>query len=320
MKPFRDRDPVRIGAAGLLALGLAVMAGFRAGDLPLIGGDTYYAEFTELGGLSLNDPVRVAGVRVGKVTVIELVDARVRVGFDIDDSRRLGTETTAAVKVDTLLGAMYLSIEPDGAGAMDEGDTIPISRTTSAFDVVDAFTGIAERSDAIDTDQLAASLRTLADLTRNTPEEFRSALRGVSDLSQVIATRDEELESLLDNLGRVSDTLAARDEDIVALMKDADALFRALLQRRSALHRLLVATSRMSRELTSLVEESRADLTPALERLDAVVAVLNKNEENLDEGLALLAPFYRMFASVTANGPWLDGYVFNLPPVPSPQP
>ncbi len=221
MKPFSERNPVIIGAASLAAIVLLVLAAFRAQDLPLIGGgDTYYASFAESGGLRVNDEVRIAGVRVGKVNSVELEDGAVRVGFKVKTDATLGEDTAAAIKVKTLLGAMYLSLEPEGDGELDEGSTIPVERTTSPFDVVDAFEGLAETSAEIDTDQLAASLTTLADLTRNTPEEFQSALSGVSALSETVASRDEQINSLLQNLESVSTVLNERDEDIVTLMRD----------------------------------------------------------------------------------------------------
>ena len=317
--PFRERNPVVIGFVGFAVLILGFLAAFRAQDLPLIGGgDTYYAEFAESGGLKVNDEVRVAGVRVGKVDSIELKDGKVRVGFKIKTDATLGTETAAAIKVKTILGSMFLAIEPAGSGEMEEEAVIPEDRTTSPFDVVDAFEGLAETSADIDTDQLAASLTTLADLTRNTPEEFRAALEGVSALSEVIASRDDEINSLLQSLTRVSTVLDARDEDIIKLMDDADVLFRALLQRREAVHNILVSTVTLSEELTALVRQSRADLKPALRHLESVLAVVNKNEDNLDRSLQLMAPFYTVFANVFANGPWWDTYIANLPPIPGP--
>jgi len=317
MKPFRERNPVIVGAISIAVLVLMLLAAFRAQDLPLIGGgDTYYAEFAESGGLKVNDEVRVAGVRVGQVESIELVDGKVKVEFQIKTDAEFGDETHAAIKVKTILGSMFLSLEPAGSGELDEGATIPVERTTSPYDVVDAFTGLAETSAEIDTDQLAKSLTTLADLTRNTPEEFRSALQGVSALSEVIASRDEELNSLLVSLQRVSTVLDERDEDIIALMQDADVLFRALLARKQAIHQILVSTTTLSVELTRLVRDSRADLKPALQHLQSVLAVINKNEDNLDRSLTLMAPFYRVFANVFGNGPWWDTYVANLPPIP----
>jgi phospholipid/cholesterol/gamma-HCH transport system substrate-binding protein len=318
-RPFRERNPVTIGAISLAVIALLVLAAFRADDLPLIGGgDTYYAEFTEAGGLQVNDEVRIAGVRVGKVDSIELDGDKVRVGFKVDTDSGFGEETRAEIRVKTLLGAMYLALEPVGEGQLDEDTTIPTSRTSSPFDVVDAFSGLAETSADIDTDQLAESLTTLADLTRNTPEEFRGALKGVSALSETIASRDEQIGSLLTNLERVSTTLNERDQDIIGLMRDSDVLFRALVSRRDAIHDLLVSTASLSEELTALVQQSREDLKPALEHLENVVAVLNKNEDNIDNGLRLLAPFYRVFANTLGTGPWFDTFIMNIPPLPGP--
>lgn len=314
---FREKNPVVIGAVSLAVIALLILTAFRAQDLPLIGGgDTYYAAFSESGGLKPNDEVRIAGVRVGKVETVALDGDHVKVTFRVDTDSEFGDDTHAAIKVKTLLGAMYLSLEPAGSGQLDEGAEIPVERTSSPYDVVDAFSGLAETSERIDTDQLAESLTTLADLTRNTPEEFRAALDGVSQLSTNIAARDEQINTLLKNLERVSTVLDERDQDIIGLMQDSDVLFRALVARRDAVHNLLTSTTRLSNELTTLVEQSRADLKPALTHLERVVQVLNKNEDNLDNSLRLMAPFYRVFANTLGGGPWFDTYIQNMPPVP----
>ena len=210
---------------------------------------------------------------------------------------------------------MYLALEPAGSGQLAEESTIPVERTTSPYDVVEAFAGLAETSERIDTDQLTQSLSTLADLGRNTPDEFRETLEGVSALSETLASRDEQINTLLTNLQKVSGVLGDRSDDIVTLMKDGDVLFKALVARRQAIHNLLVSTSTMSEQLTLLIRQSRADLKPALSNLDTVVKVLLKNQDNLDSTLRLMAPFYRVFANTLGNGPWFDTYIYNLPPI-----
>lgn len=313
--PFRERNPVVVGAVSLAVIAAMVLAAFRAEDLPLIGGgDTYYAAFSESGGLKANDEVRVAGVRVGKVQSVDLAGDHVRVEFTVEDGVEFGPQTRASIKVKTLLGAMFLALEPAGEGQMEEESVIPVARTSAPYDVVDAFSGLADTSRRIDTDRLARSLDTLASLMRNTPEEFQAALQGMSALSTNIAARDEQLNELLGNMEKVSRVLADRNGDLVTLMAEGDKLFRALVARREAVSDLLVATSRLSRELTLLVRQTRADLKPALEHLDNVVDMLNKNQENLDNSLRLMAPFYRVFANTLGTGPWFDTYIQNLPP------
>jgi phospholipid/cholesterol/gamma-HCH transport system substrate-binding protein len=313
--PFRERNPVIIGAISMAVIAALMTVAFKAGDLPIIGGgDTYYANFTEAGGLKANDEVRVAGVRVGKVRGIELDGDQVKVEFQVDESAEFGPETEAEIRVKTLLGSMYVALTPKGSGQMEEGEAIPVERTESPFDVVEVFEGLAERSESIDTDQLARSLDTMAALTKNTPEEFKAALQGVSALSANVAARDEELNTLLRNLEKVSGVLGDRSGDIIQLMEDGDLLFRALVARREAVHNLLVATSQLSQQLTGLVQDTRADLKPALDNLDSVVDLLNANQENIDNSLRLMAPFYRVFANTLGNGPWFDTIIQNMPP------
>jgi phospholipid/cholesterol/gamma-HCH transport system substrate-binding protein len=314
--PFRERNPVVIGAISLALLGALILSAFRADDLPLIGGgDTYYAAFSEAGGLKPNDEVRVAGVRVGKVDSVGLDGDHVKVTFKVESGVEFGKDSGASIRIKTLLGSMYLALEPAGSGQLAEESTIPVDRTTSPYDVVEAFAGLAQTSEKIDTDQLTRSLSTLADLGRNTPDEFRETLQGVSALSETLASRDDQINTLLTNLQKVSGVLGDRSDDIVTLMKDGDVLFKALVARRQAIHNLLVSTSTMSQQLTLLIRQSRADLEPALSNLDTVVKVLLKNQDNLDSTLRLMAPFYRVFANTLGNGPWFDTYIYNLPPV-----
>src|SRR3954467_10412472 len=244
MKAFRERNPVIIGAIRLALIAMLLLGAFRAQAGALIGGgDTYTAAFSEAGGLKVDDPVRIAGVRVGKVEKIELQGDHVKVTFRVKTDSQFGTDTGAAIRVSTLLGAMYIALQPSGQGQLDSNKEIPVDRTSSPYDVVKAFSGLASTTDQIDTDQLAQSMTTLADLTRNTPEEFKQALSGVSRLSSDIADKNQRINLLLANLQRVSTTLNARDQDIVDLMQQSDSLFQALVARRDAVHNILVSSS-----------------------------------------------------------------------------
>jgi phospholipid/cholesterol/gamma-HCH transport system substrate-binding protein len=326
VKPFRERNPVAVGAVSIAVILLLLLAAFKASDLPLIGGGTtYYANFADASGLKSGDAVRIAGVRVGKVTGIDLEGNHVRVAFQIKTDSKFGATTHADIKVGTLLGAMFLALVPDGPGQLSDGATIPQSRTASAYTVVDAFSGLAQRfyqgpnGDTsvgdINLNQLKTALNSLADATANTPASFKAALQGVSALSTTLASRDAQLHSLLANLQSVTTTLGTRSSAIVDVMKQGNVLLQALVQRREAIHALLVSTSDLGAQLTGLVKQSRADLKPALSNLQGVVNVLLKDQSSLDETLRLMAPFYRYFTNILGVGPWFDTWIMNLPPV-----
>lgn len=316
--PFRERNPVPIGVISIVALVLLLLVAFNASKLPLIGsGDTYHADFSEAGGLKAGDEVRIAGVRVGKVKKVELKGDHVQATFQVESKAHFGNQTGAEIRIKTLLGQMFVALIPKGPGQMDKGGTIPASRTKSAFDVVDAFQGLASRTESINTQQLGQAFNTLAAATKDTPAAFQGTLRGLSRLSQTVASRNEQIGLLLRNLDTVSGNLSVHEDDIVTLMRNGDILLRALVARRQSVHRLLVSTSQLSEQLTALVRQSRADIGPALSHLQNVVNLLLKNQSNLDESLRLMAPFYHVFANTLGSGPWFDTYIANLPPVPA---
>jgi phospholipid/cholesterol/gamma-HCH transport system substrate-binding protein len=318
VKPFRERNPATIGAIGLLVLGLLMLAAFKAEDIPFLGGgNDYYAEFSEAGGLRVDDEVRIAGVSVGKVEDITLDSGQVLVKFRVDGGTDLGYATSASIRVKTLLGAMYLALEPAGSGQLDEGGVIPVARTTAPYDVVDAFSGFARTERRINTPRLARSLTTIADLLRDSPADVRASLTGLSRLSRNVAARDDQLQTLLTNASHLTGVLADRNQSLRALFTDGDTLLRAVYARRDAVHSLLLATTDLSRQLTGLVDDSRADLRPALTHLHRVVRLLDQRQGELDQSLRLMAPFYRVFANTLGTGPWFDTFVQNLPPVPA---
>lgn len=316
--PFRERNPVKVGAVSLLVLLGFILVAFKADSLPLIGGgDTYYAAFSDSSGIKPNDEVRIAGVRVGKVTSVDLDGDHVKVAFKVKTDSPFGVDTGAEIKVKTLLGSMFLALDPSGPGQLAKGSTIPMSRTKSAYDVVQAFSGLAERAASINKAQLTKALNTLSAATANTPASLRTTLKGLSALSESVASRDTQISTLLGNLRTVSGVLANRNQDVVSLMKSSDQLLRAVVARREAIHRLLVSTNTLSQELTAMVQQTRADLKPALSNLRSVVGVLRKNQSNIDDALRLMAPFYRVFANTLGNGPWFDTWISNLPPPPA---
>ena len=318
--PFRERNPVVIGAVSLAVLALLILAAFRAQDLPLIGGgDTYYAAFSESGGLKANDEVRIAGVRVGKVETVELDGDHVqgRPSGSTTDAD-FGDETAAAIKVKTLLGAMYLSLEPAGAGQLDEGAEIPVERTSSPYDVVDAFSGLAETSERIDTDQLAKSLTTLADLTRNTPEEFRGGARRASPRCRRTSPRATTRSTACSRTSSGSPSVL---DDARRGHHRADEGRRRPVPRAGRAARGRAQPAGLDLDPLQGADragpaEPRRPQAGARRTSRTCVAVLNKNEDNLDNSLRLMAPFYRVFANTLGNGPWFDTYIQNLPPVP----
>jgi phospholipid/cholesterol/gamma-HCH transport system substrate-binding protein len=306
------RNPVATAIIGLLVVALVVVVAF---NWPTIfgGGMTYRAEFREAAGLKSGDMVTVAGVEAGRVDEVELAGDRVLVSFTVTDAW-VGDRTSASIEIRTLLGAKTLALDPQGEEQLEPDRPIPLARTSSPFDVVEAFDGLSGTLDQIDTGQLAQSLDTLADTFRDTPPEIRGALDGLSRLSTTIASRDEEIRTLLAGTHELSRTLADRNAEVEKLLKDGNLLLEELQRRRDAISRLLDGTTKLSEQLRGLVADNREQLRPTLEQLDKVAALLQRNKDALGSSIRDLAVFVRLFTNATGNGEWFDNYVCALLP------
>lgn len=314
MKPFRERDTVKVGLVGATVMAVLGLLLFTWESLPVIGGTTYVAHFKEAAGLSADDEVRVAGVKVGKVTDVELENSYVKVSFR---SRGvwLGDRTVAAIRIKTLLGQKMLALEPAGGGELDPATPIPLERTITAYDVIDAFSDLSKTVGDIDTETLAESFDTLAQtFSATTPQEVRTALEGMSALSRTVASRDEELRTLLEHSAGVGKILADRTAQFNALLDDGAVLLREFADRREAIGALLRGTRDLSTQLQALVRENQAQIGPALAQLDRVLDVLQRNQANLDKALKLAGPFYRLVGNAVGNGRWIDTYLCGLIP------
>jgi phospholipid/cholesterol/gamma-HCH transport system substrate-binding protein len=314
VKPFRERNPYTIGIVGISVLVLVLLAAFYSDDLPIIGGGTTYsADFTEDAGLQSGDDVRIAGVKVGKVTDVTLENDHVKVAFQVKNAW-MGNQSTADIKIKTLLGAKYLSVDPQGSVALSPDTAIPTSRTTSPYDVLDAFNGLSRTVDQLDTGQLAQSFQVLSQTFANTPQNVRSALDGLSALSKTISSRDTQLANLLSNTSQISTTLASRDAQVQKLLSDGTLLLGMLQQRETAIATLLSGTQSLSTQLSGLVNDNDKQLQPVLTQLNQFTTLLKNNQSSLANGISLLAPFARLFANTVGNGRWFDNYICGLIP------
>lgn len=314
MKPIRERNPVVVGLIGIALLTAFALLAYFSGSLPLIGGGTTYrAQFTEAAGLRADDEVRVAGVRVGKVTGVRLAGDQVEVSFKVRDAW-VGDASTAAIKISTVLGAKYLAVDPIGAREQDPATPIPISRTAAPYDVIEAFSELAATAEQLDTKRLANSFEALSDAFRDTPPEVSAALEGMSALSETISSRDAELARLLANTRDITATLADQNDRVEALLRDGNLLMAELRQRRDAIGALLEGTRRLAVQLSGLVEDNQEQLAPMLRALDRVTDVLQRNQDHLNRALALAGPYNRLVNNTLGNGRWLDTYVCGLVP------
>jgi phospholipid/cholesterol/gamma-HCH transport system substrate-binding protein len=313
MKSFSERNPVVIGAIGVaLITGIVVLA-TQYTKLPfLTGGKQYSAYFAEASGLRSGAGVQVAGFEVGEVSSIKLDGSAVLVTFDIDQHIRLGDRTEAAIKTKSLLGSKVLEITPRGQEQLSE--TIPLERTTPAYQLPDALGDLAETVSGLNTDRLNESLTTMAETFRHTPPDLRLAAEGVARFSQTLNERDEHLRGLLANASKATTVLADRSGQIVSLVRNTNALLAEMQSHSAAMDSVAGNISAISQQLTALVAENRAELRPALDKLNGVLTIVDNRKERVQKAIKLLNAYAMSLGESVSSGPFFNAYVSNLLP------
>ena len=106
---------------GIFVLAGAICLGYlaiRLGKVELFGATGYivYADFSSVAGLKVGDPAEIAGVRIGKVESLGLVEDRARVTLRLDPNVQLHDDVIASVRARGLIGDKFVLITP---GASD---------------------------------------------------------------------------------------------------------------------------------------------------------------------------------------------------------
>jgi phospholipid/cholesterol/gamma-HCH transport system substrate-binding protein len=313
IKPLRQRNPVVVGLVGSALVAAATVGVFQYNKLPFISGTRdYTAYFTESGGIKPGSQVQASGLQVGQVSDVRLDGAKVRVDFTVDKSVELGDRTEAAIKTETVLGAKKLELTLRGDGRLS--GPIPVERTRAPYDLPDALGDLTTTISGLDTTQLSGALTTLADTLKQTPPELRLALKGTARLSETLNTRDSELRRLLANANTVTGVLGRRSEQVAGLVVNSNALLAALLQQRGSLDALMNNLTAVSKQISGLVDDNRAQLKPALDNLNGVLKILDDHRTELQRFLFLFDRYALSFGEVLGSGPFFKAYLANLLP------
>src|SRR5687768_4622427 len=111
MISFRERRPAIVGIASIIVIALGLLGAFSINRFPALRGVySISADLRDAAGLQSGNEVRVAGVKVGKVTAIELRPDAARIDMEIEDNVRIPVETNLEVKLKTLLGQKFVDL------------------------------------------------------------------------------------------------------------------------------------------------------------------------------------------------------------------
>jgi phospholipid/cholesterol/gamma-HCH transport system substrate-binding protein len=313
MRVLESSNRVRNGLMGILILLLVIGVGQSFASVPvLFAQPMYYAQFSDTGGLSGGDKVRIAGVDVGQVKSMEIEGDKVKIGYTLDGTQ-IGTDSRAAIRTDTILGRKNLEIEPRGTTALAASGVLPLGQTTTPYQIYDAFFDVTKAASGWDTETVKRSLNVLSETIDQTYPHLSAALDGVARFSDTIGKRDEDVRTLLSNANKIAGVLGNRSQQINALLTNAQTLLAAVNERSYAVSMLLERVGQFSNQVAGFVNDN-PNLNHVLEQLRTVSDLLVQRKFDLVDVLSTLSKFTASLAEAIASGPFFKVMVVNLLP------
>lgn len=289
----------------------------------------YKAVFSDATGVVKGDDIRIAGVKVGTVNDVEIINrTQAVVEFSVEDETRLTESTYATVRYRNLVGQRYIALT-EGAGSpgvLREGSTIPLDRTTPALDLTVLFNGFKPLFAAMSPGDVNKLAFELIQVFQGEGGTLEGLLDRTASVTTTLASRDQLIGDLIANLNETLVTVGDRDQQLSDLIIQLRRFVGGLAQDREAILGSLDSISDLAVETSDLVTDIRPGLTKDVTELKKVTANLRRNEAELDRAIKVLPIKLEKVGRTAIYGSWFNFYLCDftgqvrLPGVKTPLP
>ncbi len=291
-------------ATGLLAITI--------GNLDFGTSREYKAEFTDATGVTKGDDIRIAGVKVGTVKDIQIVDrTRALVTFSVQESTTLSRATRADIRYRNLVGQRYISLS-NGIGDSDrlkEGATIPVSQTSPALDLTVLFNGFKPLFEALSPSDINRLSYEIVQVFQGEGGTLEGLLAHTASVTSTLADRDQVISQLVDNLNEVLAHIGSRDDQLNRLITTFRTFVGGLKDDRQAILGSLDQISNLSVETAGLVQGIRKPFVEDIKNLRAVAENIDRNKAELDRALQVLPIKLEKVGRTAIYGSWFNFYL-----------
>jgi phospholipid/cholesterol/gamma-HCH transport system substrate-binding protein len=289
----------------------AIIGNFRLFSQP----QTIVVEFADATGLLRGDVVKAAGVTIGRVDRIEVVDGRARVTVSIDEGVELPADIGANIRFRNLVGQRMITLVPTGpptTEVLPDGAVIPLEETESAFDLTELFNGLRPLIRSTDPHAINIVTAELTKALQGRSDEVEAIFSNIADVSDVLAARDQELRTLLDSLNAITGDLATRDAQLRATLADLNTFLAEVAASSADLESALVNLDRAAETLERIVVANDELITAEVSDLSDVLDAVNDKRRDLRAAISMLPEFTIAVERVTQHGEWANQHLINV--------
>ncbi|MCX4096485.1 MCE family protein [Nocardia sp. alder85J] len=282
---------------------------------------SYSATFTDVLGLRVNDDVRMAGVRVGKVEKIELGhDAKAgrtvaKVTFVVQRDQTLYGTTKALVRYQNLIGQRYLALDPGDKGPatpLHDKGSIPIDHTEPSFDISGLLNGFQPLFQVLNPQQVNDLSTTLIQALQGDGVSLSAFITQAAALATDFQRRDAILTDVITNLSGVMAGLAKRGDELETLVTQTRALIGGLYEQGQSLQQSTVQIADATGALVTMVGGIRSKLADTQNATTDALTLLLANGAKLDQAAIDLPSILSDAGRFTSEGAYANAYICRL--------
>lgn len=273
----------------------------------------YSATFTDASGLLPGDDVRIAGVVVGSVDKVAIVDRKLaKVDFSVDATQPVPASATAAILYKNLIGLRFLALGqgtgPTGA-MLKPGDGIPVGHTRPPLNLTELFNGFQPLFAALDPQQVNALSMEIVQVLQGEGGTVEGLLASTSSLTNAIADRDQVIGQVVDNLTAVLQTVNARDDQLADLITTLRQLVSGLAADRQPIGQAISSIGDLTQVTAGFVDAARPDLRGDIGALGDLSNQLDAGGPTIAKYLQTAPDKLNTIARAASYGSWFQFYL-----------
>jgi phospholipid/cholesterol/gamma-HCH transport system substrate-binding protein len=174
----------------------------------------YKTYLTTVTGLKMGDPVRLAGVNVGKINSIKVQDTDVEIVFEVVPGTKIKTDTIASLRLTNLLGGQFLSLSfgSPSAPPLEAGGTVKGKDSANIDVIVDTVSDVVKDAKTLINDlnkNQHKVMTKIADILDDNRTNLADSISNFKNITAKIDSGDGSLALLLN------------DKQLYATLKDA---------------------------------------------------------------------------------------------------
>jgi len=281
--------------------------------------DSYEIEavFTDATGVLNGDPVKIAGVEVGKVSSYEVVGGEAIVTMELKKDVVLPKNVGAEIKFRNLLGQRVVNLTEPGSPSSEElgeDGQIPVQNTHPALDLSVVFNNLRPLIQSTNPEDINTVSRAVLAIFKGNEGDLEGVLGNVGELTTELADGDQRLAKLVENLDDVTTILNNESSSVRKGLEQFSEFISALAEVTPELERTVDRLDTTSDKFGNIVRRNRTDLDQELTDLATLLSVVEENLGPLDRIAKQLKEVLLATARTQSYGKWWNLYIVNLCP------